>query len=60
MVFVPKPRPPPPLPYPYRDMKVIALETTRITISYITIAVFEIKGAPCTLCAHFDRRVHRF
>ena len=22
--------------------------------------VFEIKGAPCTLCAHFDCRVHRF
>ena len=22
--------------------------------------VFEIKGAPCTRCAHFDGRVHRF
>ena len=25
-----------------------------------TIAVFKIKGAPCTLCAHFGCRVHRF
>ena len=23
-------------------------------------SVFEIKGTPCTLCAHFSYRVHRF
>ena len=29
-------------------------------VAYSSYQVFEIKGAPCTLCAHFGCRVHTF
>ena len=38
------------------------LDELKLRLSHfdIIVSVFEIKGAPCTLCAHFGYRVHRF